>query len=78
MYSGDLPPYADPEIIMAPEDICGLCGGPGADKIPHPVYWPGERRPTSKYVHAECEDGECGRAHAALTDKEREEFLKTV
>jgi hypothetical protein len=22
------------------EDICGLCGEPGADKFAHPVHWP--------------------------------------
>ena len=24
-------------------DICGFCGEPGADKIPHPILWPNER-----------------------------------
>ncbi len=46
-----------------PEDVCGLCGEPGADKIPHPNHWPGERRPDTDLVHAECESEECGRAH---------------
>jgi hypothetical protein len=27
------------------EDICGLCGKPGADKYKHPVRWPGEINP---------------------------------
>ena len=58
------------------EDICGLCGEPGADKIAHPVYWPGEMRPVGLLVHAECEDAECGRAHAALSDEQREAFLR--
>ena len=40
------------------DDICGLCGLPGADKIPHPIYWPDERRPYTEYVHAEGEDAE--------------------
>lgn len=31
------------------EDICGL---PGADKIPHPIRWPGERVPDTDFVHA--------------------------
>lgn len=60
------------------EDICGLCGLPGADKMPHPCYWPGERVPESELVHVECEQAECGRAHAALTDKQREDFLRTI
>lgn len=45
------------------EDICGLCGMPGADKIPHPIRWPGELRPDTDLVHAECENEECSRAH---------------
>lgn len=52
----------DPE-----EGICGLCGLPGADKIPHTSYWPGERRPETDLVHADCEQAECARAHAALS-----------
>lgn len=58
------------------DDICGLCGQPGADKIPHPVRWPGEMMPGSDFVHRECEDAECCRAHAAMTDREREHFLR--
>ncbi len=60
------------------DDICGLCGEPGADKWAHPVYWPGERNPGSKFVHKSCEDEECRRAHEALSDKEREDFLRTI
>ena len=58
-------------------DICGLCGLPGADKYAHPVHWPGERIPLGPLVHAICEDEECRRAHAALTDVERAAFLLT-
>lgn len=58
------------------DDICGLCGLPGADKIPHPVYWPGEQRPDTEYVHSECEEEECQRACDELTEKERNDFLK--
>jgi hypothetical protein len=61
-----------------PDDICGLCGQPGADKIPHPVYWPGERRPITGLVHQACEDEECRRAHTALTPAERESFLRSI
>ena len=57
------------------DDICGLCGLPGADKIAHPCHWPGEQRPDGPYVHASCESEECGRAHALLSDAERRRFL---
>lgn len=58
------------------KDICGLCGKPGADKMPHPCYWPGEQRPDTDFVHAECEARECERAHATLSPQEREAFLQ--
>ncbi len=45
------------------DDICGFCGLPGADKIPHPIRWPGEQHPNTELVHAECEQEECSRAH---------------
>lgn len=60
------------------EDICGLCGEPGADKIPHPVHWPGEAVPDGDLVHADCEQEECRRAHAALTDEQRRAFLGSI
>lgn len=60
------------------EDICGLCGEPGADKYAHPIHWPGERIPDGELVHAECEDEECRKAHAALSPQERDAFLKTI
>jgi hypothetical protein len=41
------------------EDICGLCGTPGADKIPNQEHWPAERVPDRPFVHAECERAEC-------------------
>jgi hypothetical protein len=59
-------------------DICSLCGQPGADKYPHPIHWPGEAVPESKLVHAKCEEEECRRAHAELTDEERRAFLETI
>ena len=62
---------------MNTEDICGLCWKTGADKIPHPIHWPGERVPETELVHAECEQEECERAHAALSDEERRSFLAT-
>ena len=61
-----------------PEDICGFCGLPGADKIPHPVRWPGEQSARTELVHAHCEHEECGRAHRELTDKQRQDFLRTL
>lgn len=60
------------------DDICFLCGEPGADKVAHPVHWPGEAGATGTLVHAYCEHEECRRAHEALTDKEREAFLQTI
>jgi len=60
------------------EDICGLCGLPGANKYPHPVHWPGEQSAGTKLVHAECEAAECSRAHSLLTEKQREDFLEWV
>ncbi len=58
------------------EDICGLCGLPGADKIPHPIRWPHEQAPGAPYVHAECEREECAMASAMCQGKSRREFLK--
>lgn len=58
------------------EDICGLCGMPGADKIPHPRHWPNEQVPDGPFVHAECEAEECKRAHSELTDAERRAYLR--
>lgn len=57
------------------EDICGLCGEEGADKVPHPVYWPGEKVPGTPYVHRGCEESECDRAMFALSEEERAAFL---
>lgn len=57
------------------DDICGLCGKPGADKYAHPVHWPGERIPDSELVHAECEAEECRRAHSQLSDNTKERLF---
>jgi hypothetical protein len=69
----------DGEIAEA-EDICGLCGEPGADKYKHPCHWPGEENPEGEFVHAECENVECARAHAEFTRRVGEsgvrEFLR--
>ena len=65
------------EIMNDDDDICGFCCKPGADKISHPVRWPGEQSAGTKLVHAACEDEECARAHGLLSDKEREIFLKS-
>ena len=62
----------------AGEDICGLCGKPGANKMAAPVHWPGENAPDTDLVHTQCEEAECRRAHAALTDKQRADFLRWV
>ena len=63
---------------LSEEDICGFCDRLGADKIPHPIRWPGERSAGTEYVHAGCEFVERSRAHSELTDKERELFLRTL
>ena len=60
------------------DDICGLCGEPGADKIPHPCYWPGEQRPDTPLVHAECEHEECRRAHSLLSERQIRDVLDAV
>lgn len=64
------------------EDICGLCGKPGADKMAlwtgGGLYWPGEIRPDSELVHHECEREETERAHAELSDSERRVFLEGI
>lgn len=58
------------------EDICGLCGEPGADKFAHPLHWPGERRSETAFVHSECEAEECKRAFNSLSQQQRDSFLK--
>ena len=63
---------------MDDDYICGFCGVSGADKIPHPVRWPGEESAGTKYVHAECEKAETIRAHAALTQRERDAVLRAI
>lgn len=60
------------------EGICGFCGLPGADKLPHPVRWPGENSAGTELVHADCENEECRRAHALLSDVQRQNFLRTL
>ena len=61
---------------MENEDICSLCGEPGADKLPHPVHWPTEIVPDSEYVHGECESRECERAYNEFRDRVGEEGIK--
>jgi hypothetical protein len=60
------------------DDICGLCGLPGSDKLAHPIHWPGEQVPDGPFVHAECEDEECRRAHACLSQDQRDRFLRSI
>lgn len=59
-------------------NICGFCGLPGADKIPHSLRWPGEQSADTEFVHSVCEQAECSRARAALSDKQREIFLRSL
>lgn len=60
------------------DDVCGLCGELGANKIPHPVFWPGEARPDTPFVHAECEAAECAKAHAGLSLEQIRAFLESL
>jgi hypothetical protein len=64
------------------EDICGLCGLPGADKMAlwtgGGVYWPGERKPDAEVVRAECEQEETRRAHSMLTQAQRDAVIRSV
>lgn len=64
------------------EDVCGLCGEPGADKMAlwtgGGKYWPGETVPEGEYVHQECEQEETRRAHAELSQGQRDTFLRTI
>ena len=64
------------------DDICGLCGEPGADKMAMwtggGIYWPGEIIPDSALVHADCEKEETARAHAALTQAQRDAVIDAV
>ena len=70
--------FAAPTLLDVDVDICGLCGEPGADKYAHPIHWPGEQVPSGPLVHAECESAECARAHAALNDRQRRDFLRSI
>lgn len=67
---------SDSTQLLDADDICGYCGEPGADKMAlwtgGGVYWPGEFIPNTECVHAECERAEQARAHAALTQRQRE------
>ena len=65
-------------MTEAGADVCGFCGLPGADKVPHPVRWPGEESAGTEYVHAKCENEECQRAHSLLNDRQREQFLRSL
>ena len=64
------------------DDICGLCRLPGANKkalwTGGGIYWPGEIKPETELVHAECEEMETVRAHAALTQKERDAVIRAA
>ena len=70
-------PLPEPE-----DDICGLCGQPGADKYAHPEHWPGEQKPDRPLVHTDCEKEECERAHHEFMAKVGEvgvdKFLKSI
>lgn len=61
---------------MTEEDICGLCGLPGADKIHHPCYWPTEQHPETELVHSKCETEECERAFKEYRSQVGENGIK--
>lgn len=64
------------------DDICGLCGKPGADKMAlwtgGGIYWPGETVPETEMVHQECEETERAHAAAALTQDQRDAVLAGI
>jgi hypothetical protein len=64
------------------EYLCGLCGETGADKMAlwtgGGVYWPGEQLPETEMVHQECEEAETRRAHAALSQPQRNAVLRSI
>ena len=64
------------------QDICGLCGEPGVDKMARwtggGIYWPGEARPDTELVHQWCEQEETRRAHDALSQAERDAVIRYV
>lgn len=64
------------------DDICGICGEAGADKMAlwtgGGIYWPGEYIPDTDMVHQECEEEESRRAHAALSPDQREAVLRSI
>lgn len=64
------------------DDVCGYCNQTGADKMAlwtgGGIYWPGEFRPDTMVVHAECENAETARAHAALTPKQRQAVIDAI
>ena len=68
--------------VIVSDDICGICGQPGADKMAlwtgGGVYWPGEFRPDTELVHQYCEQAETARAHAALTQEQRDAVLRSI
>lgn len=70
--------YNDAEKGGNDHDVCGFCGEIGADKIPHPIHWPGEKSPGSDFVHSECEQEETARAHNLLSQEHRESFLRAI
>jgi hypothetical protein len=75
---GSKPPTDEEKALEEDADICGLCGEPGADKMPAPCHWPGEIVPDTEYIHPECETAEQKRAHAELSPEERAAFLRTI
>ena len=56
------------------DDICGLCGCPGAVKPASPPRWDNQIAPDRPYVHAECEGFELHRALNDMTPSYRRQM----
>lgn len=45
-------PSPEADAVNDESDMCGFCGQPGTDKLPHPLRWPGEQSAGTECVHA--------------------------
>jgi len=67
---------------MENNDICGICGDSGADKVAlwvgGGVYWPGEYVPETEFVHQSCEQAETQRAFNQLSQSQKDSFLNQI
>ncbi len=70
--------YRENGSTLADRTICGLCGQDGAEKKAAANHWPGEQIPDKPMVHSKCEWDEAFRAHEALSEYERDEYLRSL